>query len=253
MESLRKMKYFSLTLGTAALVAVLAGCSGSNAGSQLPSPGAMQLTAFHRTDSTQRDTASGNPKWLMYYYCSASSEICPSHTSYYYNLVTFYLNPGRYTALLVTTDKSLTGDLTKATLTDEVNVTAGRKNIIDGFAYQGEPSCGSGGGAPPNARFFFTTGGLFQYTHYWWSNPESWTLAQQPSSSTISQMVNQPGEWSDWNGQLGSVNPTKFAKAIGKVRMVGLSFGGGCFFENGVTVTGYKRGIFNSTFTESDS
>jgi hypothetical protein len=241
------MKFFSLAIGTVALVAVLAGCSGSNAGSQLPSPGAMQLTAFHRTDSTQRDTAYGNPKWLMYYYCSASSEICPSHTSYYYGLVTFYINPGRYTALLVTTDKSLTGDLTNATLSDEVNVTAGRKADIGTFMYQGEPSCGSGPAA--NTRFFFTTGGLFQYTHYWWSNPVSWTLAQD-SPSTISQAVNDPANWSDWNGKPGTMNPAKFTRAISRVRTVGLSFGGGCFFENGVTVTGPSRGIFNSTFTE---
>ena len=244
------MKFFSLAIGTAALVAVLAGCSGSNAGSQLPSPGAMQLTAFHRTDSTQRDTASGNPKWLMYYYCSASSEICPSHTSYYYNLVTFFLKPNRYTALLVTKDTSLTGDLSAVTLSDDVNVTAGKKADIGPFLYQGEPSCGSGPAA--NVRFFFTTGGLFQYTHYWWSNPESWTLALN-SPSTISQAVNQAGEWSDWNGHPGNYNQqtlNRFNAAIKRVNMVGLSFGGGCFFENGVTVTGPNNGVFNSTFTE---
>jgi hypothetical protein len=240
------MKNFSLALGVAALVAFLAGCGGSN-GSQLPSPGAMQLTAFHRSDSAQPNTyMPGSAKWLMYYYCG--SNICPSKTSNYYGLVTFYLKPLRYTALLVTADKSLIGDLSSATLSDTVNVTAGRKADIGTFTYQGEPSCG-GGGAAPNARFFFTTGGLFQYTHYWWSSPESWTLAEG-SASTISQVVNDPGEWSDWNGMLGTANPAKFAKAIARVRTVGLSFGGGCFFENGVTVTGPKRGIFNSTFTE---
>ena len=243
------MKNFNLALGIAALGAILAGCGGSNGGSQLPSPGAMQLTAYHRSDSAQPNTYSpGSAKWLMYYYCTASSGICPSKTSNYYGLVTFYLKPGRYSALLITANKNFIGDLTNATLSDTVNVTAGRKADIGTFAYQGEPSCG-GGGAAPNARFFFTTGGLFQYTHYWWSNPVSWTLAQG-SASTISQAMNAPADWSDWNGKPGSDNPTKFANAISRVRTVGLSFGGGCFFENGVTVTGPKRGIFNSTFTE---
>jgi hypothetical protein len=243
------MKNFSLALGVATLVAILAGCSGSNAGSQLPSPGAMQLTAFHRSDSTQPNAyQQGTAKWLMYSYCG-SYNICPSKTSNYYGLVTFYLKPGRYTALLVTADKLLIGDLTNATLSDVVNVTAGRNAGPLSFTYQGSPSCG-GGGAAPNARFFFTTGGLFQYTHYWWSNPESWTLAEQGTASTISQAMNDPGDWSDWNGQPGTANVAKFDKAISRVRTVGLSFGGGCFFENGVTVTGTKRGIFNSTFTE---
>jgi hypothetical protein len=190
------MKNFSLALGVATLVAVLAGCSGSNAGSQLPSPGAMQLTAFHRSDSTQPNAYQpGSAKWLMYSYCSASSGICPSKTSNYYGLVTFYLKPGRYTALLVTANKNFIGDLTGTTLSDVVNATAGRKAPPLGFTYQGSPSCG-GGGAAPNARFFFTTGGLFQYTHYWWSNPVSWTLAED-EPMTISQAVNDPAGWSD--------------------------------------------------------
>jgi len=248
------VKNFSLALGVATLVAILAGCTGSNAGSQLPSPGAMQLTAFHRSDSTQPDTYQpGSAKWLMYYYCYVTASyygICPSKTSNYYGLVTFYLKHARFTALLVTTNANFAGDLTNATLSDTVNVTAGRKATLGGFTYQGSPSCG-GGGAAPNARFFFTTGGLFQYTHYWWSNPESWTLAQQQNASTITQTVDDPAGWSDWNGQPGTANLKKFTKAIAKVRTVGLSFGGGCFFENGVTVLGTKRGIFNSTFTES--
>jgi hypothetical protein len=244
------MKNFSLALGVATLVAILAGCTGSNAGSQLPSPGAMQLTAYHHSDSGPRHSGpNGNPsRWVMYYYCGAS-DICPKTASDFYNLVTFYLTPKRYTALLVTKDPTLVGDLTGTTLSDAVNVTVNHKTTQFGnFEYQGSPSCG-GGGAAPNARFFFTTGGLFEYTHYWWSNPTSWTLAEN-APTTISQVVDSPGEWSDWNGQLGSSEMKKFDSAIKNVTMVGLSFGGGCFFENGVNVTGPKNAIFNSTFTE---
>jgi hypothetical protein len=38
--------------------------------------------------------------------------------------------------------------------------------------------------------------------------------------------------------------------AIHNVQTVGLSFGGGCFFENGVT-TSDGSGTFTSTFTET--
>jgi len=42
-----------------------------------------------------------------------------------------------------------------------------------------------------------------------------------------------------------------FLEAIHKVQAVGLSFGGGCFFESGVTETGDYSETFSSTFTES--
>jgi hypothetical protein len=255
------MKNFSLALGVAALVAILAGCGGSNAGSQLPSPGAMQLTSYHQA-GFHADVAPNtgrNASWWAYYYCSGSSEICRYHVSDFYGLVTTYLRPpgtwsnrnqtyDSWLALLVTGNSSLTGNLTGTTLTDTVNVTtSGKKTDFGSFQANNPPSCT--GGAAPNARFFFISGGLFAYTHYWWSNPVSWTLAKG-DPTTISQVVNSPSEWSDWNGMSGSSNIPRFDNAIKHVRWVGLSFGGGCFFENGVDVSGPKRAIFNSTFTE---
>src|SRR5437870_3103540 len=57
--------------------------------------------------------------------------------------------------------------------------------------------------------------------------------------------------WSDWNGKLGDGSNScpqtaeAFQDAIHNVQTVGLSFGGGCFFENGVT-TSDGMGTFNS-------
>jgi hypothetical protein len=63
-----------------------------------------------------------------------------------------------------------------------------------------------------------------------------------------------PNEWSDWNGQSGS-NPAvaaAFMKAIRNVQEIGLSFGGECFFETGVTPTGtFTSEQFSSTFSET--
>jgi len=39
--------------------------------------------------------------------------------------------------------------------------------------------------------------------------------------------------------------------AAANVKSVGLPFGGGCFFENGVTETGDFNEMFSSTFTEA--
>ncbi len=69
---------------------------------------------------------------------------------------------------------------------------------------------------------------------------------------TISNPMSDPSLWSDWNGQNGA-NPLvteAFLEATRHVQTVGLSFGGGCFFENGVT-TSNNAETFSSTFSES--
>jgi hypothetical protein len=55
---------------------------------------------------------------------------------------------------------------------------------------------------------------------------------------TVTATVNG-AEWSDFFGHFGS-DPTYaagFAAAASNVTSIGLSFGGGCFFENGVGTT----------------
>ena len=66
--------------------------------------------------------------------------------------------------------------------------------------------------------------------------------------------MTDPNEWSDWNGQRGSSSPAvteAFLEAVRKVKEIGLSFGGECFFETGVTPIGtFSNEQFSSTFTE---
>ena len=63
-----------------------------------------------------------------------------------------------------------------------------------------------------------------------------------------------PAEWSDWNGQGGNSSPAvmeAFVEATHKVQAIGLSFGGTCFFETGVTPTGtFTTEQFSSSFSE---
>jgi len=51
-------------------------------------------------------------------------------------------------------------------------------------------------------------------------------------------------QWSDWNGQLSGSNADAFNAAASNVTAIGLSFGGGCFFENGVG-TDDSSGMFS--------
>ena len=161
-----------------------------------------------------------------------------------------------YTALLTTTDSSLTGDLSSKTLNVSISVSGGAGTFQDQ---------NNGGCTPDNksVRFYFTspkasgttgTGTTGFYTQFWWSNPMSVPLVSDPQDPmSISQPVNAMHMWSDWNGKFNDDSPEvmeAFQVAIHNVQTVGLSFGGGCFFENGVT-TSDGGGTFNSTFTET--
>ena len=169
--------------------------------------------------------------------------------------VSFPFKLNTFTALLTTTDASLTGDLSMKTLNVTVSVTGGSGT----FQHRSTP-CDPG---ETFVRFYFTspkasgttgTGTTGFFTQFWWSNPIHVPLARDPQDPvSISQMVNAPIMWSDWNGKRGteSAEVTEaFEVAIHNVQTVGLSFGGGCFFENGVT-TSDGMGTFNSSFTET--
>ena len=157
----------------------------------------------------------------------------------------FTLKPN--TSLLVTTHGefkgSLLGDLKGKTITATFDIS----DATGAFTYFGEGTPDNPCGTPASVRLFFQTdnGGGFAFTHYWWSNPESRMLAN--GRWTLTATV-QPGEWSDWNGQPGATQVPGFLDAASNVTMVGLSFGGGCFFENGV---GTSDGSCRFTLTAS--
>jgi len=169
--------------------------------------------------------------------------------------VSFPFKPNTFTALLTTTDASLTGDLSMKTLNVTVSVTGGSGT----FQHRSTP-CDPG---ETFVRFYFTspkasgttgTGTTGFFTQFWWSNPVHVPLFTDPQMPmTISQPVDAVHMWSDWNGKFNDNNletMEAFIVAIHNVQTVGLSFGGGCFFENGVT-TNDGSGTFNSTFTET--
>ena len=103
------------------------------------------------------------------------------------------------------------------------------------FKYWGQDTADNPCLVPANTRLYFNTAnGPFAFTKYWWSNPGAATLTA-PGVGTVTATV-LPAFWSDWNGQSGTTDAAAFADAASNPDLIGLSFGGGCFFENGVGV-----------------
>ena len=186
--------------------------------------------------------ASSSSNWHIGYYntsgkalsmAQASSATSPS-------LAALNFTNQANTALLVTDQKGsgLLGDLTGKSVTAAATVSG----LTGTFTYYGEPSCG---GTTAYVRYFFetNTGGKFAETDYWWSNPVSTSLVTNGSASLAPVLLNG-ANWSDYYGHFGTNANTDgfqgaaaFNAAVAHVTTIGLSFGGGCFFENGVGTT----------------
>src|SRR5437870_4611449 len=132
-----------------------------------------------------------------------------------------------YTALLTTTDKSLTGDLSLKTLSANVEIVDGAGTFQDQH---------NGGCLPDRkyVRFFFVSpkasgttgpGTTGFYTQFWWSNPVDVTLLKDPQASTpMNAVVNGVHQWSDWNGKFNDDSlevMEHFQTAIHNVKTVG--------------------------------
>lgn len=80
--------------------------------------------------------------------------------------------------------------------------------------------------------------------NYWWSNPTdggvgAYTFVTGGSGGSVTLSVTlSPSDWSDLCGHFGTTNVGAFDAALAKVTTVGLSFGSGSFFANGMGVDG---------------
>lgn len=102
-------------------------------------------------------------------------------------------------------------------------------------------------GCPPvtNLRFFITSNDMgakkvkLTETGRWWSPYVSFPLAVT-SGASIAVAID-PSQWSDASGHLGTFNAahtSAFWAVVHGVREIGLTFGGGCFFNHGVSNAG---------------
>jgi hypothetical protein len=164
----------------------------------------------------QAASSNGN-SWTQYEWNSGNS-ISPAAT-FDGQPVTMNFHAGKFTALLTSSSKQYTGDLTGKTLSDSGSV----QGATGPFITQRGGACGN----PPAVRLFFQSPG-FAATNFWWSNPDSYVLAN--GTFNLSDTLNDPSLWSDFNGQNGATEVSGFQAAVKKVSTVGLSFGGDCFF-----------------------
>jgi hypothetical protein len=210
-------------------------------------------------------SSSQTADWTVYDYNPSGQALAPRHSPNSMpatttgTTTTFPFKVGVYTALLTTNDRSLTGDLSLTTLNDTVSVSGDAASFM---TQHNGGNCVSN--VPAAVRFFFTapsasgpstgTPPAGFYTQFWWSNPVNQQLLTGSDGGLITADMFDPNEWSDWNGQ-GASNPAvteAFVEATHKVQSVGLSFGGECFFETGVTpTTPFTNEQFSSTFSES--
>jgi hypothetical protein len=224
------------------------------------------------------DPSSETTKWTVYDYNPSNQAIAPRNSPNSMpatttgTTTTFQFKPGIYTALLTTTDPSLTGNQSTATLKDTITVSGPATT----FMTQHGGGAGCNTNFPATVRFFFRSpsasgpgdpppgppvNGLPPagfYTQFWWSNPEHVELlsGSQASMMMAANMAN-PAEWSDWDGKPATdpLVTAAFIKATQNVQAIGLSFGGTCFFETGVTAV-YPTGtppqyeVFSSKFSE---
>jgi hypothetical protein len=183
---------------------------------------------------------NGAAKWKVYDYNGSGKQLrsrVPSRIQNGGIAFDFLYTPS--TALLVTSFPgyrgSLVGNLTGGSVSATMAVAAISGTV---FNYYGEPSCG---GTDAYVRFFFQkdTSGEFAETNYWWSNPLHVNLTDLENGNvTIGVPLSDGSKWSDYYGHFGNdpAYSAAFNAALADVGMIGLSFGGGCFFENGVGI-----------------
>src|SRR5256886_13454171 len=215
------------------------------------------------------DPSSQTTTWTVYDYNPSNNALAPRNAPGKMPATTsgsetkFDFLPGKFPALLTPTDRSLTGERSRTTLTDYIRVSGPATTFMT--QHNGGANCSSN--IPAAVRFYFVSPSASGstvgtppagfYTQFWWSNPMNLTLTAGNQTGTITANVGDPSEWSDWNGQPASSPDVSaaFEKAIHHVQTVGLSFGGLCFFETGVTAE-YPSGtpppdeVFSSTFSE---
>ena len=223
------------------------------------------------------DPSSETTEWTVYDYNPSNQAIAPRNSPNSMPPTTpdggmtwqFPFRPNIYTALFTTTDPNMTGNQSAATLTDTITVNGPATALMT--QHDGGAGCSSN--LPATVRFFFRSPSASGpgdpppgppvngvppagfYTQFWWSNPIFMALPPSGTQTITAHMFNA-GEWSDWDGKPATdpLVTAAFTKATQNVQAIGLSFGGTCFFETGVTAV-YPTGtpppdeVFSSQFS----
>lgn len=192
----------------------------------------------------------GASGWKLGYYTPSGRALSTSEAAPGSGVATINFTTQDNTALLINTqgDSALLGNDLGKTVTATFTISGATSSD---FTYYGEGTTGDCG-TPASTRLFFETSygsGGFSPTDYWWSHSASYQLAD--GTVTLTANITPTTSWTDFYGKSGVDNTSTFSAAASNVTGIGFSFGGGCFFENGVgTVDG--SGTFTLTsFTVS--
>src|SRR5437879_3339218 len=130
-------------------------------------------------DSTALDPSSQAAAWTVYDYNPSNNALAPRNAPNKMpatttgTTTTFDFLPGKFTALLTTTDRNLTGDLSMTTLMDHIRVSGPATTFMTQHDCVGD--------VPAAVRFYFISPSASGstvgtppagfYTQFWWSNP----------------------------------------------------------------------------------
>lgn len=245
----------------------------------------IQTLNLSGTNSCAVDTAAVDPSsettdWTVFDYNSSGRALAPRNSPNKMPGNTpdggatwqFNFQSGVYTALFTTTDPSVTGDLCPVfymgckTVNDDISLSGDAASFV---TQHNGGDCVSN--TPAAVRFYFTAPSASGqsvgppptglppagfYTKFWWSNPVNLEMLSgnegNPTPLRISADLGDLSQWSDWDGKHAFEQPEAFMEAVQKVQSIGLSFGGECFFETGVTPTQpFTSEQFSSKFSES--
>jgi len=196
--------------------------------------------------------AAGAANWHVYNLAASGQSLTsPVAQGQGSDLATFdFLNTPTTSYLLTTQGSqkgSILGDIRNQTVTATFSID---KSAGATFFYDTTDNpCGT----PPSVRLFFQTSnaGGFDETHYWWSNPVAMQLDAVAGTASISNPVNG-ALWSDYFGHFGTgAYSDGFDAAAANATAIGLSYGGGCFFANGVGVQNGSATFHLTSFSVS--
>ncbi|HEX9476991.1 MAG TPA: hypothetical protein VGA41_10060 [Candidatus Dormibacteraeota bacterium] len=179
--------------------------------------------------------ADASPNWHVYNLAPSGRALTsPEATGQGADLATFDFLSTPTTSYLMTHQgpSGLLGDIRGRTVSATFSI-----DDSAGASLFGNPD-GDACGTLATVRLFFQTSnaGGFDETHFWWSHPGSTSFAAG-SGQVITSSVDG-ADWSDFFGHFGNdpAFASGFDAAAANATYIGLSFGSGCFFANGVGV-----------------
>jgi hypothetical protein len=187
-----------------------------------------------------------NGQWQQFPVSTSTASVA------WFPLPTYGYSTNNRTVVSFVTTTNISGDFTGKTLTATFEIRPKIRDQIVAYggyldAYGNYPGWNTGT-LPANVRLFFTSYpltyfssyGLYHFNDFFWST-EGAIFNEMTGTVTISAVLDPL----KWTNAVGQVSPDWFNATIANCRQIGLSFGGGSFYDVGV---GILEGTGGTTF-----